>query len=121
MDEIWSFVRCKEATKERTGSDDHEEGDSYCFLAMERTSKLILAWHLGRRTARHCDVFVEKLDRATSGRFQVTSDGFNAYLAGSATTSAPAPTSRPWSRSSTASRPASAGTAPGRSPARSGP
>lgn len=59
--------------------DDPREGDSYTFLALERTSKLILAWHMGRWTAQHCDTFVEKLDRATAGRFQVTSEGFAAY------------------------------------------
>lgn len=76
LDELWSFIRAKEARK---GSDDPREGDSYCFLALERTSKLVLTWHLGRRTAQHCDAFIEKLDRATAGDFQVTSDGFNAY------------------------------------------
>ena len=79
LDELWSFIRCKEAHKERSGSDDPREGDSYTFLALERTSKLIVTWHMGRRTAQHCDAFVEKLDRATSGRFQLSSDGFSSY------------------------------------------
>jgi len=78
-DEIWGFVYCKERTKHRIRTDDPEKGDSYCFTAIERDSKLLLAWHLGRRTERHTDVFVEKLDHATAGRFQLTTDGFNAY------------------------------------------
>ena len=48
-------------------------------MAIERTSKLILAWHLGRRTAEDTELFTEKLDQATSGRFQLTTDGFAAY------------------------------------------
>lgn len=44
-----------------------------------RDSKLVLAWHLGRRTVQHTDAFVEKLERATEGRFQITTDGFAAY------------------------------------------
>ena len=28
-------------------------GDAYTFVAIERTSKLIVAWHLGKRTVGH--------------------------------------------------------------------
>lgn len=56
-----------------------DRGDAYCFVAIERTSKLILAWHLGRRTAEDTEAFTEKLDYATTGRFQLTTDGFAAY------------------------------------------
>jgi IS1 family transposase len=75
-DEIWGFVGCKEKNncEERL-----DRGDAYCFVATERQSKLILAWHLGRRTAEDTELFTEKLDQATSGRFQLTTDGFAAY------------------------------------------
>jgi IS1 family transposase len=75
-DEIWGFVGCKEKNnvEERL---DH--GDAYCFVAIERKTKLILAWYLGRRTAEDTEMFTEKLDQATSGRFQLTTDGFAAY------------------------------------------
>jgi IS1 family transposase len=39
----------------------------------------VLAHHVGQRTGQHTDAFVEKLDRATAGRFQLTTDGWNAY------------------------------------------
>lgn len=78
-DELWGYVRMKEKTKTAKGVDDPNIGDAYCFVALERHSKLVLAWHLGRRTARHTDSFVEKLERATDGGFQVTTDGFDAY------------------------------------------
>lgn len=38
-----------------------------------------MAWHLGRRTEPHTDTFLEKVDRATAGGFQLTTDGFAAY------------------------------------------
>jgi len=79
LDEVWSFVQAKERTKTEQGDDDPHRGDAYCFIALESNSKLVLAWHLGRRTTPHTDAFVEKLDRATAGRFQVTSDGFWPY------------------------------------------
>jgi IS1 family transposase len=78
-DEIWGFVGMKERTKAGRGIDDAKVGDAYTFVGIERDTKLVLAWHLGRRTAPHTDAFVEKLDRATVGRFQLTTDGFNAY------------------------------------------
>lgn len=31
-----------------TAADQVEIGDSYCLIGRERTTKLILAWHLGR-------------------------------------------------------------------------
>jgi IS1 family transposase len=79
-DEIWGYVRCKEKTKERRGIADPEAGDAYCFIGLERHSKLVLAWHLGRRDRWHTHDFMEKLAAATgAGRFQLTTDGFNAY------------------------------------------
>ena len=75
-DELWGFVGCKE---KRNLTADPERGDAYCFVAIERHTKLILSWHLGRRTARDTDAFIEKLGEATSGHFQLTTDGFKAY------------------------------------------
>jgi transposase-like protein/IS1 family transposase len=78
-DEVWGYVRCKEKTKERRGITDPEAGDAYCWIGLERHSKLVLAWHLGRRTGWDAHDFMAKLAAATAGRFQLTTDGFNAY------------------------------------------
>jgi len=78
-DELWCYVGMKEKTKARRKVRDPQLGDAYTFVGMERNSKLVLAWELGRRTIQHTDAFVEKLDRATAGRFQLTTDGMSAY------------------------------------------
>jgi transposase-like protein/IS1 family transposase len=78
-DEIWTYIGMKEGKKTRRGVTNPEVGDAYCFTALERNSKLILAWHLGRRTSWDAHDFAEKLSRATDGRFQITTDGFSAY------------------------------------------
>lgn len=79
-DEVWGYVRCKEGTKERRGIADPEAGDAYCWIGLERHSKLVLAWHLGRRTGWDAHDFMEKLAAATTaGRFQLTTDGLNVY------------------------------------------
>jgi transposase-like protein/IS1 family transposase len=76
-DEIWAYVGCKQ----RNLREEHPTsfGDAYCFVAIERESKLILAWHLGRRNVFDTEVFTEKINAATTGRFQITTDGFAAY------------------------------------------
>jgi len=76
-DEIWGFVGCKEK-RNQTGNPDF--GDAYCFVAFERATKMVLTWHLGRRTANDTEYFVEKLNEATTGKFQVTTDGFAPYF-----------------------------------------
>lgn len=42
-------------------------------------SKLILAWHLGHRSYEDTVMFTDNLAHATSGSFQVTTDGFAPY------------------------------------------
>ena len=77
-DEIWAFVGCKEKTRERNNYAEYF-GDAYCFTAIERSSKVIIAWHLGKRSSEDTWLFAEKLNRATNGRFQLTTDGFTPY------------------------------------------
>lgn len=82
LDEIWAYVGMKEKTKKRKGKDEMTLGDAYTFVAFERDSKLILAWHLGRRTEHDTLLFTEKIFQAvdgTQGRIQVSTDGFAAY------------------------------------------
>jgi IS1 family transposase/transposase-like protein len=78
-DEIWGYVGMKEKTKTRQGNTVDGNGDAWAFIAMERHTKLILAWHLGRRTTEDTQIFTDKLAYATQGNFQVTTDGFSAY------------------------------------------
>jgi transposase-like protein/IS1 family transposase len=79
-DEIWGFVEMKERTKKVNGKESDESiGDAYCFIAIEQSTKLILAWHLGRRTSADTQIFTEKLATATSGNFQINTDGFKPY------------------------------------------
>ncbi len=78
-DEIWGFVGMKEKTRQLKHPELVEAGDAYCFTAIERESKLMLAWHLGTRTPEDTAYFADKLALATAGRFQVSTDGFKPY------------------------------------------
>ena len=77
--EIWTFVRKKESHKEH--GDGPYTGDAWCFIGIERQTKLILAFELGKRTVTSATRFIAKLANATDPerRFQLTTDGLNAY------------------------------------------
>jgi transposase-like protein/IS1 family transposase len=79
-DEQWQFIAMKQKTKNRNGVEGETVGDSYVFTAIEQHSKLILAWHLGKRTAADTFAFTEKLCEATADHsFEVFTDGFTPY------------------------------------------
>ena len=73
-DEIWQFVLCKRSTAKREKMVGGC-GDSYCYTAIDRTTKLLVCWHMGRRDEQHTRTFIEKLDAATFGHFHVSTDG----------------------------------------------
>lgn len=78
VDEQWGFIFCKEKTAFNKGYGP-EVGDCYVFTAVERTTKLVLAFHAGKRDADNTEYFSQKLSVATSGRFQLSTDGFRPY------------------------------------------
>ena len=78
-DEIWGFVGCKNRHKLYNKITDPHVGDAYTWVGIERNTKLVLAWHLGQRDMTDCETFTEKLHEATTGRFQLTTDGYKPY------------------------------------------
>jgi transposase-like protein/IS1 family transposase len=77
-DEIWGFVQKKD--KNLKPEDDPNFGDAYCFVAIERNTKLVLNFSLGKRNQHTTDAFVDGLRHATAlTHFQVTTDGFQPY------------------------------------------
>jgi len=86
-DEIWSYCYKKEAHKTPMEAHDDSMGDAYCFVAMERTTKVVLNFALGRRTQATTDAFIEGLRAATSSQhFQISTDGFQPYKSAITTT-----------------------------------
>lgn len=86
-DEIWAFVQKKEAHKKPSEKDNDSIGDAYCFVAIERFSKLVLNFALGRRSQATTDAFIEGLRAATAPqRFQISTDGFQPYISAVTTT-----------------------------------
>jgi IS1 family transposase len=79
-DEMWSFIGKKERRK--TFDDDDTLGDSYCWVAIEARTKLVLTFVVGKRSSRDAIEFTRKFRLATSAtkRFQLTTDGLQAYI-----------------------------------------
>ena len=77
-DEVWSFVGMKEKTAffQHCGEGC---GDAYIFTAIERNTKLLFCFHVGRRSAADAALFADKLAMCVSDslRPHVSTDGFN--------------------------------------------
>lgn len=78
-DELWNFCYCKEKTKTARNIERDGVGDCWTYVAIERNSKLIVSWHLGKRTAGDAFAFTEKIYRATQPGFQLSTDGWAGY------------------------------------------
>ena len=80
-DEIWGFVQKKEGHKYAMAEIENEKiGDAYTFVGIEAKTKLVVCFLLGRRNLESAIKFMEKLQRASDGRFQLTTDGLRAYV-----------------------------------------
>ncbi|MGA2135189.1 MAG: IS1 family transposase, partial [Bryobacteraceae bacterium] len=79
IDEIWSFVGCKEkhATPEKKAAG---MGDAWTFTAIEASTKLVISWMVGGRDAGFAQAFLEDVASRVSNRVQVTTDGHKMYL-----------------------------------------
>jgi IS1 family transposase len=79
VDEIWSYVgkhqRYLKPTDDRT-----KIGDMWTFVALDADTKLVPAYHIGKRTKAHATLFMTDLSERLSNRVQITSDGLNSYI-----------------------------------------
>lgn len=76
IDETYAFVYCLQAS---TTVDDTERGDQYTFLALEKTTKFILHYHVAKRDGDSTMEFMRGLRKRVEGRFQLTSDSYAPY------------------------------------------
>jgi transposase-like protein/IS1 family transposase len=76
LDEVCTRVRVLQRHAE------HEnEGDQYALTAIAKETKLILAYHVGRRNEDSAFAIMQELSDKVWGRFQLTTDGFAGYRA----------------------------------------
>lgn len=78
LDELWSFVGKKEkrATYEERAKG---LGDVWTYYALDRDTKLVIAYRVGDRDMATTHAFVHDLADRLAGRCQITSDGMHIY------------------------------------------
>ncbi len=80
IDEIWTFVQ-KKNRHVRKG-DSPEIGDQWVFVAIDAQTKLVPAFHVGKRHLEDTRSFLWDLYSRIEGRTQITTDGLHHYTAG---------------------------------------
>src|SRR5271157_4174713 len=78
MDEMWAYVHTREPHLRDT--DPGEWGSTMLWLALDSETKLIITHRIGSRNGINAHSFVSDLRARTDGRYQVTSDQYNAYV-----------------------------------------
>ncbi len=80
LDEIWTFCGKKEGRLTPMEKQNLELGDQYVFYAIDRQTKLIPAWAVGKRTRDTTRRFVGQLRRWLNGnRPQISTDAWSSY------------------------------------------
>jgi IS1 family transposase len=80
VDEIWSFVGCKQKNVTEAKMEAGICGDVWTFTAIEAQNRLILSWLAGRRDAGCATEFLRDVANRLANRVQLTTDGHKMYL-----------------------------------------
>jgi IS1 family transposase len=79
LDEIWGFVGKKK--KNVTLNDNRElVGDAWTYVAIDRDSKLVPCFKVGKLTAKTTFAFMEDLSTRLKNKPQISTDGMQAYV-----------------------------------------
>lgn len=78
-DEIHTYVLKKDKLRIDPELDRNPWGDFYIFLGLESNTKLLLMPTIGKRTEAYTAAFARDMAESTTGRFQLTTDGFRPY------------------------------------------
>jgi IS1 family transposase len=78
VDEIWGFIGKKQ--KNVALFDSPAFGDVYTFVAIDRETKLIPSYYVGKRDTVSATEFMRDLASRMKNRIQLSSDGLNAYI-----------------------------------------
>jgi IS1 family transposase len=79
-DEIWSFCYAKDKNIATAKAAPEGAGDVWTWTAIDRDSKMILAFEVGDRSAETARDFMFNLADRLANRVQLTTDGHGAYL-----------------------------------------
>jgi transposase-like protein/IS1 family transposase len=79
LDEIWTY--CGKKQRHVRKDDSPEMGDAWVYVAIDADTKLVPAFHVGKRHIEDTRTFLWDLYARIKGRTQITTDGLNHYRA----------------------------------------
>ncbi|XXX76653.1 IS1 family transposase [Sorangium sp. So ce134] len=79
LDEQHSWCRKRQVKVDAAKGDGAEVGEQWTWAAICRTSKLVIAWHVGRRDQESADALVEDVHARLVVMPQITTDGLGLY------------------------------------------
>lgn len=79
VDEIWGYVRKKQSRV--LPSDPAEYGEAYAFTGLDRLSRFLITFYIGKRNAESANAFMGDLRSRLVVMPAITSDGFAPYPA----------------------------------------
>lgn len=80
VDEIWTFVKKKQGKCSTEEWKDSTIGDQYVFYGIDRNTKIIPAWSIGKRKMEAAEELMYGVAASLNGTIpQISSDGFQAY------------------------------------------
>lgn len=78
FDEVWGFIGKKE--RHCLPEDNYELGDAWTFCAIDRDTKLVPAFLVGKRDRETANAFVEDVASRMRNRVQISADALRAYV-----------------------------------------
>jgi IS1 family transposase len=79
-DEIWSFCYAKQKNVEKAKAAAEQAGSVWTWTGLCSTSKMIVSYMVGDRSAESANIFMDDLARRVDGRVHLTTDGLHVYL-----------------------------------------
>ena len=79
LDEIWTY--CGKKQRRIRKGDSPELGDQWVYVAIDADTKLVPAFHVGKRHLADTRTFLWDLYGRIEGRTQITTDGLHHYTA----------------------------------------
>ncbi|WP_441289351.1 IS1 family transposase [Sorangium sp. KYC3313] len=79
LDEMHSWVSRRQVHVDPAKHDAATSGETWTWAAICRTSKLIIAWHVGKRDQESADALVEDVRARLAVMPQITTDGLGLY------------------------------------------
>ncbi len=79
VDEIWTYVGKKQRWVTRA-DDSRRVGDQWTFVALDPETKVVPAYHVGKRDLANATAFMGNLSNRLANRVQLSSDALAAYV-----------------------------------------